>query len=70
MRCYDESGGFKSSPADYPNHASTYYSISILKNIGINFYGSEGLFIGFHSYEFAAGSSGLTGDCILSSFFL
>ncbi len=34
---YSGEGGFMMSPVDYPNPAATYYSLSILENIGINF---------------------------------
>jgi hypothetical protein len=34
---YDESGGFKMSPVDYPNLTATYCALSILQNIEINF---------------------------------
>ncbi|MEM3423920.1 MAG: prenyltransferase/squalene oxidase repeat-containing protein [Nitrososphaeria archaeon] len=34
---YSGEGGFMMSPVDYPNPAATYYSLSIMENIGINF---------------------------------
>jgi len=34
---YDESGGFKMSPVDYPNSTATYCALAILQNIGIDF---------------------------------
>jgi hypothetical protein len=34
---YDESGGFKMSPVDYPNLTATYCALSILQNVGVNF---------------------------------
>ena len=34
---YDESGGFRSSPVDYPNFASTYHALWILKNFDLDF---------------------------------
>jgi hypothetical protein len=34
---YDESGGFKMSPVDYPNSTATYCALSILANIGVEF---------------------------------
>ncbi|MCX8188683.1 MAG: hypothetical protein N3F64_03155 [Nitrososphaeria archaeon] len=34
---YSGEGGFMMSPVDYPNPAATYYSLSILENIGANF---------------------------------
>lgn len=39
-RCSSE-GGFMMSPVDYPNPAATYYSLSILENIGVDFNGKE-----------------------------
>ena len=37
MERYSGEGGFMMSPVDYPNPAATYYSISILENIGKGF---------------------------------